>query len=124
MRTFEQFEDKTYSAPRVQPNTEAELIRINVPAGQTFVLSHFANYVGDALAWGNVNWTVILDGVPFRGYFKITDQVGAVNLPREIPFGHMVARRDLVIICENANTDATDSVYAIGASIKGAYIRN
>jgi hypothetical protein len=121
---FSQFEDITYSEPQVQPNTEAELIRINVPSGQTFVLSHFANYVGDALAWNNVNWTVIVDGVPFRNFYKFTDQIGAVNLPREIPFGHIIARRDFVVLCENANTDATGSVYAIGASIKGAYIRN
>lgn len=120
MPTFQNFEDKTASYTH-GPGVEREIILINVPMGQTFVLTHFANESNDGRAWGNVRWDIYADGVPVRDYYNVQDQLGLYNQMREIPFGHIVATREIRII--QTNNSATDT-YKLGTSIKGAYLKN
>jgi len=126
---FNKFEDKTYSAFSAANDTQVLAIDIKVTSGQTFVLSHFANFVDDAAAWGAILWEIYVDGVPVRDFSAIYDQLGAVNLPRELPFGLITAQRDLKIYITNKTlyTDgvtANGSTFKPGVSIKGAYVTN
>lgn len=120
MPTFQNFEDLTASFTH-GPTVEKEIIVINVPMGQTFVLTHFANEANDGRAWGDARWDVYADGVPVRNYYGIKDQLGLYNQMREIPFGHVVATREIRIYQTNENATNT---YKLGTSIKGAYLKN
>jgi len=122
MPTFQRFEDKTASA-YYAPQATTELIRVNVPMGETFILSHFANEVNDARAWGGVLWQVYADGVPARNYDSIYDQLGTASQPREIPFGFITASRELLVFVTNTEA-AGGNTYKVLASIKGAFVKN
>lgn len=120
MPTFQNFIDKTASAYQA-PGNETEIIVVPVPMGQTFVLTHFANESNDGRAWGNVRWDIYADGVPVRDYYGVLDQLGLYNQMREIPFGHVVATREIRIY--QTNNDTTNT-YKLGTSIKGAFLKN
>lgn len=131
MPTFNDYEDKTESAyhkPPADASAEQTLINIKVPPGQTFVLTHFANETDDAGAWGAVQWDIIADGAPCRGYTAIKDQYGTFDRMRSVPFGFVRAARDLMIITRHTglNADGTPNAntYKLGVSIKGAYLPN
>lgn len=123
------YEDKTASE-YLTAGAESELVRINIPARQTLVLTHFANDVDDGRAWGFAQWDILADGVPVRSYTDVRDQYGTANQPREIPFGFIQAKRDLVIIAKNNTTnkntppDVNASTFRLLVSIKGAYLDN
>lgn len=117
------YEDKTESQ-YFAPGAEATLIHIRVPAGKTFIMTHFANDVDDARAWdatAGARWDVVIDGAPARSYTAIRDQFGTANQMREIPYGFIKASRDLMIIAYN---DSPANTYRILASLKGVYEDN
>jgi len=52
-----------------------------VPSGQVFKMTHFSNYMATA-DWGNVEWRITLNGVPWFPYESVLDQIGIATLPR------------------------------------------
>lgn len=114
--------DETVSA-FVQPQQEVTLLTIRVPAGRRALLSHFANEVDNGLAWGNVQWDMLVDGTPQKSYSPVVDQYGSFSIPRAIPLGYVEAHRDIVITAKN-NELIGGNTYKLGISIKGGYLNN
>ena len=114
------YEDKTVSR-FLGPLASAELVRINIPAGQRLEINAFGNDVNNALAWGDAQWDVYADGVPVRSYTNIRDQYGTANQMRKVPPGFIVAYRDLIVVGTNNHAANT---YALLLSLQGEYKPN
>lgn len=114
--------DETVSA-FVLPQQEVTLLTIRVPAGRTALLSHFANAVDNGLAWGNVQWDILVDGSPQKSYSPVVDEYGSFSQPRAIPLGYVQAQRDIIITAKN-NEAIGGNTYKMGISVKGGYINN
>lgn len=82
------------------------------------VITAIANYAGDAGAWGNVEFQIIVDGRPHEEYGSFYDAMGTQEKLRDIPYGFLQANN--AIIVRVTNNHATDT-FSIGFVLQGNY---
>lgn len=112
------FED-TASALAIKNKVRTVLVSVRVPSATNLVLTHFWNYIGqqDWTAWGNLVWSVEINGAPVRGHERRLDQYPDPNRELGVP---IVARGgdllEIVLTNESATTD-----YIGAVNVKGYY---
>lgn len=109
--------DKTASET-IAAGTGKTLITEVIPVGLVLMLTHFANYVSDVMAWGQVVWTVKINGNPWQGFDAVKDQLGDPANPRELGNPPIARGGDVVTITATNNSGVA---YAAGVSVKGAF---
>lgn len=55
-----------------------------VPSGSVLVITYFGNDISVAAAWGSIEWSFRINGVPVPPYNRILDMIGQIYQPRAI----------------------------------------
>jgi hypothetical protein len=116
--------DQTTSR-NVPKGTMVTLLSLIVPGNSLFMISHFANFVGDIGAWTNVKWSVRINGIPDdQTLGSVLDQLGDPSNPRQLGRQIIAQPGDLVEVTATNLTDiAAGTDYGAGVSLKGGYGR-
>ncbi len=102
--------------------TSATLLEDNYfGSGTKAVVTKIATYASDDAAWGDMEFSLIIDGMKDKEFGSVLDQIGSQSEPRPIPEGLIIANAS--IKCVAKNNSATNT-YKFGVLIEGYYESN
>ena len=113
--------DERQASGTIVKATTVTLISIKLSNNEHFAVTHFSNYVGASLAWGNLTWRVLKNRIPQVPIDNQKDQRGDQITPQQILEEIIFNPCDLLEITVQ-NTDAVND-WVAGAIIKGDYFR-
>jgi hypothetical protein len=104
------------------PLAEADLhIETDFGRAVKTIITGLANYANDVSAWGDVEYQVIVDGIPHIEYGSIYDQIGSQEKIRTIPYGFIEAASSVRLHVINHSAANT---YSVGMVLEGDYVTN
>jgi hypothetical protein len=113
--------DERQASATIPAASTVTLVSIKISNNEGFALTHFANYVGATLAWGNLTWKVLVNGIPQAPIDNQKDQRGDQITPQQVYEEIICGPCDLLeIIC--TNSDAVNG-YVAGVLMKGDYFK-
>jgi hypothetical protein len=102
----------------VPAGTTVTLISERITTAELLLLTHFANYVSDIMAWGSIVWNTTINGVPVASLYNVKDQLGDPANPRELGYQPQLRGNDLLEV-KVTNNAAVE--YSVGVSVKGKF---
>lgn len=84
----------------------------------------FANYSNDDASWGDVEFQILLDGIPHQEYGSFFDSMGSTERLREMPNDFVRAASKIEVVAVHRDTSGLGNTYKIGAILQGDYVAN